>query len=181
VANKKISALTGATTPLAGTEVLPIVQSSSTVNVSVANLTAGRAITASSLQFGSGSIIDSYEVGTWTPTDVSGAGLSFSTSAGQYVKIGKFVYLFFRVVFPATANASGAAIGGMPFTSGTGPTGIANVGGGSAGYSGIGLTFSAVVGQGGTTMNFFTNAAVQLLNSNFSSADVRIFFVYYSA
>lgn len=40
--NKKISALTGASTPLAGTEVLPIVQSGSTVKVSVANLTLGR-------------------------------------------------------------------------------------------------------------------------------------------
>jgi hypothetical protein len=39
VANTKISALTAATTPLAGTEVLPIVQSSVTVKVSVDNLT----------------------------------------------------------------------------------------------------------------------------------------------
>ena len=46
MADKKISALTGASTPLAGTEVLPIVQSSATVKVSVANLTAGRDIAA---------------------------------------------------------------------------------------------------------------------------------------
>jgi hypothetical protein len=46
MANAKISALTGATTPLAGTEVLPIVQSSVTKNVSVANLTAGRDVSA---------------------------------------------------------------------------------------------------------------------------------------
>ena len=46
MADKKISALTGATTPLAGTEVLPIVQSSATVKVSVANLTAGRTFDA---------------------------------------------------------------------------------------------------------------------------------------
>ena len=44
MADKKISALTGASTPLAGTEVLPIVQSGTTVKVSVADLTAGRAI-----------------------------------------------------------------------------------------------------------------------------------------
>lgn len=49
MADKKISALTGATTPLAGTEVLPIVQGGSTVKVSVANLTAGRAVAASLL------------------------------------------------------------------------------------------------------------------------------------
>lgn len=48
MADKKISALTGAATPLAGTEVLPIVQSGSTVKVSVANLTAGRAVSGDS-------------------------------------------------------------------------------------------------------------------------------------
>jgi hypothetical protein len=39
MADKTISALTSATTPLAGTEVLPIVQSSTTVKVAVNNLT----------------------------------------------------------------------------------------------------------------------------------------------
>jgi hypothetical protein len=46
MADKKISALTGATTPLAGTEVLPIVQSGATVKVAVSDLTAGRAMAA---------------------------------------------------------------------------------------------------------------------------------------
>jgi hypothetical protein len=46
MADKKISALTGATTPLAGTEVLPIVQSGATVKVAVSDLTAGRSVSA---------------------------------------------------------------------------------------------------------------------------------------
>jgi hypothetical protein len=46
MADKKISALTSATTPLAGTEVLPIVQSSTTVKVAVSDLTAGRTFDA---------------------------------------------------------------------------------------------------------------------------------------
>lgn len=49
MADSKISALTGATTPLAGTEVLPIVQGASTVKVAVSNLTAGREISVSGL------------------------------------------------------------------------------------------------------------------------------------
>jgi hypothetical protein len=49
MADTKISALTAATTPLAGTEVLPIVQSGVTKQVSVADLTAGRAVSALSL------------------------------------------------------------------------------------------------------------------------------------
>jgi hypothetical protein len=49
MADVKISALPASTTPLAGTEVLPIVQSSTTRQVSVANLTAGRAVNALSI------------------------------------------------------------------------------------------------------------------------------------
>lgn len=63
MADKKISALTASTTPLAGTEVLPIVQSGTTVKVSVANLTAGRAVSASS---------------------VSATNLAANTTAGTY-------------------------------------------------------------------------------------------------
>jgi len=46
MADTKISALTASTVPLAGTEVLPIVQSGTTKKVSVADLTAGRATSA---------------------------------------------------------------------------------------------------------------------------------------
>jgi hypothetical protein len=49
MADQKISQLTASTTPLAGTEVLPIVQGGVTKQVSVANLTAGRPISASQL------------------------------------------------------------------------------------------------------------------------------------
>jgi hypothetical protein len=49
LADVKISGLPASTTPLAGTEVLPIVQGGQTRQVSVANLTAGRAVSATDL------------------------------------------------------------------------------------------------------------------------------------
>jgi hypothetical protein len=49
MADIKISALPAATTPLAGTEVLPIVQSGVTSKVSIANLTAGRSVSATAV------------------------------------------------------------------------------------------------------------------------------------
>jgi hypothetical protein len=49
MADKKISALTASTTPLAGTEVLPIVQSGATVKVAVSDLTSGRAVSMANL------------------------------------------------------------------------------------------------------------------------------------
>ena len=52
----KISALTSASTPLSGTEVLPIVQSSATVKVSIADVTAGRAVSATSIATGLGAV-----------------------------------------------------------------------------------------------------------------------------
>ena len=54
MANSKISALTSATTPLAGTEVLPVVQSGATTKVSVANLTAGRDVSTNSVAVAAG-------------------------------------------------------------------------------------------------------------------------------
>jgi hypothetical protein len=54
MADKKISQLSSASTPLAGTEVLPIVQSSATVKVSAADITAGRAVSALSYTATSG-------------------------------------------------------------------------------------------------------------------------------
>jgi hypothetical protein len=51
MADKKISALTAATTPLVGTEVLPIVQGGATVKVSVDNLTAGKPVSMSNITY----------------------------------------------------------------------------------------------------------------------------------
>jgi hypothetical protein len=49
MSDKKISQLPASTTPLAGTEVLPVVQGGATKQVSVANLTAGRAVSTGAL------------------------------------------------------------------------------------------------------------------------------------
>lgn len=78
MADKKISALGASTTPLAGTEVLPIVQSGSTVQVSVGNLTAGRAMSSLSGSFGTGT--PAYSIGG---TQV---GIT-NTSASAYLSI----------------------------------------------------------------------------------------------
>jgi hypothetical protein len=52
MADVKISALPAATTPLGGTEVLPVVQSGSTVKVSIADVTAGRTVSAENVGVG---------------------------------------------------------------------------------------------------------------------------------
>lgn len=55
------------------------------------------------------------EEGTWTPTDASGAGLTFTVQSAIYTKIGRTVTIQCVMTFPSTANASNIAIGGLPF------------------------------------------------------------------
>ena len=141
MADSKISALPASTTPLAGTEVLPIVQSSTTKQVSVANLTAGRAISATQLTLTTGNLIVAsgqgvdfsatsgagtselladYEEGTWTPTQ--GGGLvvvgTFSSS-GFYTKVGRLVQVsgVLRATTSLSITAASILCAGLPFAS----------------------------------------------------------------
>jgi hypothetical protein len=57
MADTKISALTAATTPLAGTEVAPIVQSGTTVKAAVTSFTNGIALTPSSVTLATGNLV----------------------------------------------------------------------------------------------------------------------------
>lgn len=76
MADLKISQLPAASTPLAGTEVLPIVQSGSTVQVSVNNLTAGKAVSATSL---SATTVTATTVnGTTFDTNIAAAGVTLA-------------------------------------------------------------------------------------------------------
>jgi len=78
---------------------------------------------ADGLKFGTDSVaanaLGDYEEGAWTPTDASGAGLTFSniTKAGRYVKIGSLVFVSIYFNYPTTSNTSHALVGGLPFTS----------------------------------------------------------------
>jgi hypothetical protein len=74
MSDKKISQLTGATTPLAGTEVLPVVQSGQTKKVSVDDLTAGKLVNTGQLTVGSAASPWSF-VGS--ALDVAGNGSIF--------------------------------------------------------------------------------------------------------
>lgn len=102
MADKKISALTASSVPLAGTEVLPIVQSGATVKVAVSDLTAGRTVSMSGGTVTSGGAIRMYRGDNAIYTDLynttgasggfvlnnaNGDGFSFQDGAVTQVKI----------------------------------------------------------------------------------------------
>lgn len=109
MADSKISALPASTTPLAGTEVLPIVQSSATKQVSVANLTAGRAVATAALS-ATGIVL------TTDATDASSTTAASMKTAGG-LAVAKKIYVGDNIV-PATAAK------GINFTANTSAAGM---------------------------------------------------------
>lgn len=69
----------------------------------------------SGVQFGSGTLLDAYEEGAFTPSDVSGAGLVFTNVFGTYTKIGRLVTCNVQFQYPVTASGAQARIS-LPFT-----------------------------------------------------------------
>jgi len=87
--------------------------------------TLGAAL-ATSIKFGSGSVLSSYEEGTWTPNQGSGLVVvgAFSSS-GTYTKIGRVVTAT-GILFGATSIATTATnivTSNLPFTQATGHSG----------------------------------------------------------
>ena len=83
-----------------------------TPSASGAGITFPATVSASS----SGNTLDDYEEGLWTPTDGSGASLSFTSVTGNYTKIGNKVTCWTRLTYPSTASTAGAQLNGLPFT-----------------------------------------------------------------
>jgi hypothetical protein len=170
MADKKISALTGATTPLAGTEVLPIVQSNATVKVAVSDLTTGRAISATQLTLTTGNLIVSdgkgidfsatpntgtsellndYEEGTFTPAqgpEVTVVGAYSST--GTYTKIGRQVTVKIKLAGSVSIACTpfGRLLTDLPFSSAAGDSA------GTMWVEGVTEARIALISGSGTTM-----------------------------
>ena len=169
MSNSKISALPSATTPLAGTEVLPVVQSSTTKQVSIANLTAGRSVSAADYVMSTGNLVPStaakginftantpaagmtsqllnwYEEGTWTPSfSHSGGSTPTQTSTGKYTRVGNLVYFSFYCTFSSAQTEPSYYDTTFVFQSGVTFTnvGAASVQGTSTQYAIEGITTS---------------------------------------
>ena len=82
MANTKISALTSATTPLTGSEIVPVNQSGVTDSVSVANLTAGRAVSAASLTT-TGTVVGGDQISTAKGFEARGTMASYYSTGGM--------------------------------------------------------------------------------------------------
>lgn len=109
--------------------------------------------------------LDDYEEGTWTPQpsfNGNSVGMTLSTQAGAYVKIGKAVILTFRISFTNKGSSTGSfAINNLPFTSGSG----------SANYSAATIAYASNVANAANWTTYqYLNVDSSTTNLNFRYA-----------
>ena len=142
------------------------------------SIVSGFPTTANGLLTTNGSSVptwSTYQQGTWTPIDSSGAGLSL-TAAGSYTQIGDVVIAWCNITYPATANGSNAIIGGLPVSGGGNTKNGANVV-----FSNVATLRYALMnggGSAGTTVNLYNSSGVAITNAAMSAATLYLQFTY---
>lgn len=117
--------------------------------------------------------LDDYEEGTWTPTDTSGAGLSFTGVVAQYVKVGSMLVAQMSITYPSTANGNQAAIGGLPFT-----TANFDNAGGFHRYGTNAAYIFPTLSANGTSGSLFTIGGTGVSNVSLSLKRIDLTYVY---
>jgi hypothetical protein len=181
MADKKISALTSAATPLAGTEVLPIVQSGSTVKVSIANVTAGRNIAANTLIMDLGTSGPAYVQAKNTSVDSYFAVANYSLWATGYndspsLQIGTATN---HPIVIGVNNVGVARFGANDLSLFNGNVVIGTAGKGVQGTGGLSNSTYATVGAGGfldlpiSASGFVGTLSVSTTRTNFTPQSRR--------
>lgn len=136
-----------------------------TGNVVQATAAKGFNFTANSPASGMTSqLLNWYEEGTWTPTDLSGAGLTFTVDHAKYTRVGRLVTVGIYLTFPTTSNTSAAKIS-LPFAAANYDVGVAN----SNSASGVASANTIGLAAAFTIRN---SSLTTLTNANLSGAQI---------
>lgn len=112
---------------------------------------------------------------TWTPTDASGAGLTFTTSKCVYSRVGNMVTVSGQIVFPATASGADVAISGLPFSVAAGSIAVGTI------ASDNGAAITAWTDPSSSPYIRFRNAAYTLVaNSSMSTKTAVLTMTYFT-
>lgn len=139
--------------------------------------TSGIAFPATAVAVANVNTLDDYEEGTWTPSDVSGAALSFTAVEGVYTKIGNIVHAAFTLTYPVTASGVDASIGGLPFNSAAG-----NTAGGTCSYTTAAITPTLLMPGSAAVLNPRRAAGgAAMSNAELSASVIRASVTYRAA
>lgn len=115
----------------------------------------------------------------WTPTDGSGAGLSFTVTDARYVKIGKVAVVSGAITWPATADGTAAKVAGLPLTSFAGTAAVG--GGATSSVTTVAQPAFLAVLPNTTTFTLQGAGGGNFTNANLSGATIRFTIMYITA
>lgn len=119
-----------------------------------------------------------YANAAWTPSDQSGAALTFTNVDATYTRIGNMVFASGHLTYPSTASAASAVIGGLPITVASRTAAL--------GPSGMYIT-GIVIGAGGACVPQSNTTNLALIsetvqgaykNSDLSTATISFLAIY---
>jgi len=113
----------------------------------------------------------------WTPTDASGAGLTFTSVSAHYYVTGKLVWAAATFIYPTTADGTNTSIGGFPFAT----LNLQSTRTGNLTFHNGATATKFFLDVNARTGAFYTNAGVNVTNAQMSGAACYINAVYLKA
>ena len=102
--------------------------------------------------------LDDYEEGTWTPTFIGMTSITYTQRYGNYVKIGKQVTAYMRLLISGSGSNVSCGISGLPFTSASAANG--GNGGGAVTYQQVSaLAIYPSVNESTTQFDIYQSAS----------------------
>ena len=125
-------------------------------------------------------LLDDYEEGTWSSTNLNFDFDGNQVQRGHYLKVGRLVHAFFRIKFHNQTTHVGDHLRftGLPFAAASGTPYDINVGGFAPGYASIDF-FRIYVSPGSSYAYWYTSTGNAFNNStSMNGADIRGCIVY---
>lgn len=113
--------------------------------------------------------------GSWTPTDGSGAALTFTGVSANWSQIGNMVFAYASLTYPSTANASATVINGLPVAT------TSALYGRHCTITSTTVTAAAIVfpSASSTSLSLFTaGLAANVTNVQMSTGTIRLMCIY---
>jgi hypothetical protein len=120
--------------------------------------------------------LDDYEEGTWTPTNAGDATGTIGFAVGEYVKVGRMVYI--RGVVDINSNFTNNSLGGLPFTP-SGNTAATSIGAVNIVMNGAGANLAMAVNIDTARLVFYTDNNVNNFGGLTTTNDVLRFSITY--
>lgn len=128
---------------------------------------------ATSINFGVNAL-NYYATGSWSPSDASGASLTFTGVSANYTRIGNIVFAYAQLTYPSTASSASALIGSLPFACANANYATQ----GSLTSSTTSTLTSVAMRVNNNAMDLLTNADIAVTNVQLTGATIRFMMIY---